>query len=990
MRSTGALRTFVLGVFFFLSLLAPAAHADIVNGAPAIDVIGHYDQTNLTDPVPDFDKRGADDTPNRLGLTQPQGVALDFSNHRLFIADTLNSRILVHNLDSSNRLIDGVADFVLGQPDFRSSITTTTADSFDNPVGLAYDSERDLLFVADSLHSRVLIFDVGTITNGESAVAVLGQPDFESQTILPATSSRMSQPVGLAYDLSTRQLFVSDAVFRRVLVFDLTVITNGEAAINVLGKADFVTTSGAASSTVLGAARQVTLDSVNRRLFVADRDFNRVMVFDVASITNGEAAVNVVCQSTFTAVLSSDLATRCNQPDGVWYDAPRQRLYVSDRGNNRVQIFTIGATFTNGPSAANVFGQITTNGAEPNSPSRSSVGLPAQLVVNPFDGRAYVADLSRSRILIIDAATATNNELAEGLVGQYDDTSYDPPVARFTKSGSGNSPNRFGVSGPRHIALDSVRHRLFIVDSDNGRVLVHQLDSSDQLIDYLPDAVLGQADLGVRTFSLTQSSMFTPIGLAYDSVRDRLFVSDSIFNRILVFDTALIDSGETPIAVLGQPNLDENAPATTATGLTQPHGLVLDSAGNRLFVADKFNNRVVVYDLSAISNGEAAVNVLGQVNFTSGGAALSATRMSGPEGLAYDSIGQRLFVADKDNYRVLVFDVASITNGEAAVNVLCQTSFTTDNQALSQSGCDNPSALAFDAERNRLHVADLGNARLLTFDTATIADGENAIHVLGQSDFTSRIPDTSATLTSGTQGVAIDAVNDRVYVSDVNSRIMVFPTDYAATYSGTTFTEASSGGGVVDTAVTVTLKNEFFAVDSGVLTRGTHYTIGSLPAGLTEVVTVLSPSTARITFSGAASANNASNSVTGVAFSFLDAGVRNVAVSNVTGLSTSFGITFRGGERCFNGVLPTPTVKVTGRNVTVTLPGSRKASSQCEVTLKGERSSPVRRLSKRLAAGKKSTVFSSLIPGKWRFFYTVKTKALGTTQTSSKKTVTVR
>lgn len=990
MRKTGVLGRVVSSALFCLPLLALPANADIVDGAPAIDVIGHYDQTNLVDPVPDFDKRGTNDTPNRLGLSDPQGVVLDLANHRLFVTDRLNSRVLVHNLSNSNQLIDGVADFVLGQPDFRSAIFTTTAATMSFPIGLAFDAERNLLFVADSFSSRVLVFDVGTITNGEDAIAVLGQADFTTVINSPATAARMSQPMGLAYDSSTRRLFVGDAAFRRVTVFDLTDITNGEAAINVLGKADFVTTTGAASSSVLGAVRQVAFDSVNRRLFVSDRQFHRVMVFDVASISDGEAAVNVVCQPNFTTTTSGDTALKCNQPDGVWYDSPRQRLFVSDGGNHRVQLFNIGATFSNGPSAANVLGQFTTGDSDTFPVSQSSLIFPAQIYVNPFDGRAYLADSFRNRVLVFDTTTVINNKGAENLVGQYDETSYDPPIVRFTKGGVGNSPNRLGVSEPRQIAIDSIRHRLFVVDSGNGRVLVHQLDSSDRLIDYIPEAVLGQADLGDLTFSLTQSSMSSPIGIAYDSVRDRLFVSDSSFNRVLVFDTALIDSGETPIAVLGQPNLDENVPATTATGLNRPHELVLNPSGDRLFVADKFNNRVVVYDVTAITNGESAISVLGQVDFTSSGFATSATRMSGPEGLAFDSVGNRLFVADRDNYRVLVFDIASITNGEAATSVLCQTSFTLENEALSQSGCDLPSAVAFDAARNQLHVADYDNARILTFDTATITNGENAIHVLGQSSFTSSIPDSSASLTSNTQGVAIDTVNDRLYVSDANGRIVVFPLAYAATYSGSTFTEASSGGGVVDTAVTVTLKNEFFAVNSGVLTRGTHYTIGTLPAGLTEVVTVLSPSTARVTFSGAATANNASNSVTGIAFNFLDAGIKNVAASNVTGLSTSFGITFRGGERCFNGVVPVPTVSVKNRNATVTLPGARKASSSCEVTLRAERSSPKLRLSKKISSGKRATVFRNLITGKWKFFYSVKTKALGTTQTSSKKTVTVK
>ena len=50
-----------------------------------------------------------------------------------------------------------------------------------------------------------------------------------------------------------------------------------------------------------------------------------------------------------------------------------------------------------------------------------------------------------------------------------------------------------------------------------------------------------------------------------------------------------------------------------------PRNTAFDSGNNRLFVGEADNNRVLVYDIAAITNGENAVNVLGQVNFTSGG-----------------------------------------------------------------------------------------------------------------------------------------------------------------------------------------------------------------------------------------------------------------------------------------------------------------------------------------------------------------------------------
>ena len=104
--------------------------------------------------------------------------------------------------------------------------------------------------------------------------------------------------------------------------------------------------------------------------------------------------------------------------------------------------------------------------------------------------------------------------------------------------------------------------------------------------------------------------------------------------------------------------------------------------------------------------------------------------------MAIDVGTTRLFVADANNHRVMIFDVAAITNGEAAANVLGQASFTTATAATTQSGMRNPQGVVVDEEQNRLVVADTNNHRVTLFDVASISNGENAISVLGQTTFT--------------------------------------------------------------------------------------------------------------------------------------------------------------------------------------------------------------------------------------------------------------
>lgn len=63
-------------------------------------------------------------------------------------------------------------------------------------------------------------------------------------------------------------------------------------------------------------------------------------------------------------------------------------------------------------------------------------------------------------------------------------------------------------------------------------------------------------------------------------------------------------------------------------------------------MADYINRRVMVFDVVSITDGENAVNVLGQLNFTSASGSNAINRLNYPVGLAYDSLAQRLFVGE--------------------------------------------------------------------------------------------------------------------------------------------------------------------------------------------------------------------------------------------------------------------------------------------------------------------------------------------------------
>jgi DNA-binding beta-propeller fold protein YncE len=362
----------------------------------------------------------------------------------------------------------------------------------------------------------------------------------------------------------------------------------------------------------------------------------------------------------------------------------------------------------------------------------------------------------------------SDGQNAEDVIGQT--TSGAPD---FNSGTLYDSQSLLGLNVTYDVAVDTVSHRLFVADTNTHRVLVYDLNSSNVIVDRTPDYVLGQSNFLTNNMVTTINSLFSPTSVDFDSAGNQLFVAGIGNERVLMFDTVSITNGENAVNVLGQANFNSSSPATTINGLRDPYYSVY--AGSRLFVSDTGNHRVVVYDLTSITDGENAVNVLGQGDFTSGSSGTAANRLYNPRDLCIDKAANRLYVADITNQRVVVFDIASITDGENAVNVLGQTNFTASTSGTTQNKFNTPYGLAFSPLTQRLFVAENGNNRITVFDVSAVTDGENAINVLGQSNYTASSPRTTRDGLFQTLGLGLDDGANRLYSADYrNYRVVQF------------------------------------------------------------------------------------------------------------------------------------------------------------------------------------------------------------------------
>lgn len=220
------------------------------------------------------------------------------------------------------------------------------------------------------------------------------------------------------------------------------------------------------------------------------------------------------------------------------------------------------------------------------------------------------------------------------------------------------------------------------------------------------------------------------------------------------------------VGILGQPDYTANQ-ANCGDGVSDScfsdiDSIAIDTVNHRLFVADSPpNNRILVFDLDSNNNvsATAASYVLGSCSFTTEGTGGATQSTFGRDefivNLAYDSVNGRLFVSDSGHNRVLAFDVtpADIANCEDALFVLGQTDFTNSGGGASQWRLHTPDDMDYDAADELLFVSDEDNNRIMAFSVpaglTSSINGENALFVLGQPSFTAHFAIGTGSYQSG-------------------------------------------------------------------------------------------------------------------------------------------------------------------------------------------------------------------------------------------------
>lgn len=232
-------------------------------------------------------------TPNAIiqGSTTsaPQGIALDGSGNRLFVA-----------------VLGGVQ--VYDQVSTRTGTISAdrTISGLSLPVAVALDTSRNLLYVADLLNIQV----IGSASTANGAVTPV-------RTISPLVGGSVFSVAGILLDTNGDRLFVLDALGNAVNIYDTASGLNG--GVNA-------TRSLSGTATLLGAPQGAQIDSQGR-LVVANNNPARITIYANAATVTGNTAPTVTLTSTALSGPSNIVVTSGNE------------LYVADGTAGAVPIF---------------------------------------------------------------------------------------------------------------------------------------------------------------------------------------------------------------------------------------------------------------------------------------------------------------------------------------------------------------------------------------------------------------------------------------------------------------------------------------------------------------------------------------------------------------------------------------------------------------------------------------------------------------------------
>ncbi|HVM72963.1 MAG TPA: NHL repeat-containing protein, partial [Anaerolineales bacterium] len=471
--------------------------------------------------------------PNRSGkpAENPQAVVLGQSGTSFAYSQTFGSLQTPYLADTSHLnypwgiATDGT-NVLIGELAGHRVLTYTSAGTWVSTLG------QPGITYGDGNFSGVFDMAVdgsGTTWVAENGRAEIYQFDSGGNYLGEFKDGSFEHPSGIAFD-AAGNVYVSDGGTTWSDDQGRQVVGVYDSSGNLLSTIGVADTSGSGNDKFHGPQHIAVYANM---LYVADGGNNRVQIFDITDPTKPVYSATL----GVTGEYGSD-NTHLSQPVGVAVDA--SSIYVADRWNNRVQVFS---------RSTHVYAATLGSGSGTGDDQFSN---PSDVAVDS-SGNLYVADYDNNRVQQFNSSFVYQRTY--GVTG----------VPYLTDAYHYNYPS--GIAA----ASDGS----FYVTEDTGQRLI-KLDAAGGV-----EWTLGTA--GVAVSPMTNSSFNQPTDVALDS-SGNVYVADQWNQRVQEYD-----SGGNYLATLGlgAGNYEFQEPAGLAIG---PNGYI--------YVADSGRNRVQVFDAS--------------------------------------------------------------------------------------------------------------------------------------------------------------------------------------------------------------------------------------------------------------------------------------------------------------------------------------------------------------------------------------------------------
>ena len=327
-------------------------------------------------------------------------------------------------------------------------------------------------------------------------------------------------------------------------------------------------------------------------------------------------------------------------------------------------------------------------------------------------GNLYISDVSNNRIRKITAADGKISTLAGN--GQ----------AGF--SGDGGPALSASLNFPYGLAVDK-NGDVYYAEFSNNRV--RKIAAATGIITTV--AGTGTASFNGDDKPATEANVNAPINVAFDN-NGNLVIADSGNNRIRRINSA--DGKISTIVGTGTAGFaGDGGPATDAR-VSVPAGVAFDPAGN-LYFADRGNSRIRKVAFSGGGTGIiSTIAGVGLSGFNGDGLAALASRLSVPNSVAVDSVGN-VYIGDRENLRVrrIIFAAANDTVAPT-IAITAPTSaatFTTSSSPLTLTGTasDNASVFLVRWSNDRGGSGVAGGTTSWTVPSVALQNGPNNLTV---------------------------------------------------------------------------------------------------------------------------------------------------------------------------------------------------------------------------------------------------------------------